>query len=83
MQNLCKMEKLKSRNDVREIIRQLDKRLKFDSKIADKQRKRMENGGAHDVSEVYPPPRVTAMAGRMGLNAGWALDFPEALLGVY
>ena len=42
MQNLCKLEKLKSRNDVREIIRQLDKYRKFDIKTADRQRKRME-----------------------------------------
>lgn len=27
-----------------------------------------------DVSEVYSPPRVTAMARAMGMNAGWALD---------
>ena len=27
-----------------------------------------------DVAEVYSPERVTAMAKKMGLNAGWALD---------
>ena len=27
-----------------------------------------------DVSEVYSPPRITDMAQRMGLKAGWALD---------
>ena len=37
----------------------------------------MENGGAHDVSEVYSPPRVTAMVQRMGLDSGWALDLIE------
>ena len=27
-----------------------------------------------DVAEVYSPERVTTMAKKMGLNAGWALD---------
>ena len=31
-------------------------------------------GKARDVSEVYPPPRVTVMARKMGLSGGWALD---------
>ena len=74
IQNLCKFEKLKSRNDVKEIIRQLDKNHKFDIKTADKQKKRMENTGASDICEVYSPPRVTAMAEKMGLNVGWAPD---------
>ena len=26
------------------------------------------------MSEVYSPPRVTAMAEKMGLDPGWALD---------
>ena len=28
-----------------------------------------------DVAEVHSPPRATTMAERMGLRAGWALDF--------
>ena len=27
-----------------------------------------------EVAEVYSPPRVTEMARKMGLRAGWALD---------
>eukprot|EP00974_Lingulodinium_polyedra_P068339 6617730-Lingulodinium_polyedra.AAC.1 len=27
-----------------------------------------------DISEVYSPPRVTAMARAMGMRDGWALD---------
>ena len=27
-----------------------------------------------DVSEVYSPPRITAMAAKIGLNAGSAMD---------
>ena len=75
---LCKIEKLKSRNDVREIIRQLDRNKKYDIKTADKQRRRVESNGAHDVSEVYSPPRITAMAQKLWLDAGWALDLAVA-----
>ena len=39
MQNLCKMEKIKYRNDVIEIIRQLERRNNFDIKNTDAQRK--------------------------------------------
>ena len=74
MQNLCKMEKVKGRKDVREIIRQLERRNNFDIKTTDAQRKRMNKEGAHDVSEVSSPPRVTAMAEKVGLDPGWALD---------
>ena len=74
IQNLCEMETFKSRDDVREIVRQLDKNKTYDIKTADKQRKRADKDGAHDVSEVYSPPRVTAMAEKLGLDAGWALD---------
>ena len=28
-----------------------------------------------DVAEVYSPPRVVEMAKKMGLRAGWSLDF--------
>ena len=74
MQNLCRLEKVKSRNDVKEIIRQLEKSRRFDVKAADKQRQRMQDCGANDVSEVYSPPRVAVVAERMGLQAGWSLD---------
>lgn len=30
--------------------------------------------GGMDVTEIYSPPRVTRMAKRMGLSAGWSLD---------
>ena len=59
----------------------MGKSQKFDIKTADKQRKRLENGGAHDFSEVYSPPRATSVAEKMGLNAGWALDIIRAAMG--
>ena len=55
LQNLCSLNKLKKRNDVREIIRALDKTLKFDINCTDKQRKRADNIGPNDVSEVHSP----------------------------
>ena len=51
---------------------------KYDIQTADSQRRRMNKEGAHDVSEVYSPPRVTAMAERMGLDPGWSLDLTVA-----
>ena len=63
---------------MREIIRQLDRPKKYDIKTADKQRNRLDKDGAHAVSEVYSPPRVTAMAEKLGLDAGWALVFNVA-----
>ena len=38
----------------------------------------MENNRAHDVSEVYPSPRITAAAKKLGLDAGWALELAVA-----
>ncbi len=37
----------------------------------------MQQRGEFDVAEVYSPPRITKMARRMGLKAGWALDLTE------
>ena len=34
-----------------------------------------QEGGGADCSEVYSPPRVTKLAGDIGLQAGRALDF--------
>ena len=76
LQNFCRLDKLKARSDVREITRQLDRTKKHDNN-SEKQRKRVETNGVNDVSEIYSPPRVTAMAEKMGLRAGWALDLVE------
>ena len=78
LQNLCKMEKIRERKDVKELIRQLERNNKYDFPAADSQRRRMNKEGAHDVIEVYSPSRVTAMAERMGLDPGWSLDLTVA-----
>ena len=54
----------------------MDRTKKYDNN-SEKQRKRVENNGVNDVSEIYSPPRVTAMAEKIGLRAGWALDLVE------
>ena len=59
-------------------MRQLERSKSFDIKTADGQRTKINNEGAHDVSEVYAPPRVTAMAEKVGLGRGWALDLTVA-----
>ena len=38
----------------------------------------MNREGAHDVSDVYSPLRITAMAKKVGLDPGWGLDFTVA-----
>ena len=78
LQNLCKMEKIEDRKDVREIIRQLERSKNFDIKTTDGQRKKMNKEGAHDMSEVYSPPRVTAKSEKVGLDPGWALELTVA-----
>ena len=70
LQSFCALNKLKKRNDVREMIRAVDKTHSFDITCSDELRKRAENTGANDVSEVYSPPRVMAMADKMGLKTG-------------
>ena len=72
------MDKIKDSKNVSELIRQLERSKHYDIKTADRQRRRMNKEGAHDVSEVYSPPRITAMAEKVGLDPGWALDLTVA-----
>ena len=53
LQAICKMEKIRERKDVKELIRQLERNKKYDIRTAGSQRRRLnKEEGAHDVSEV-------------------------------
>ena len=71
------LENLKKQNDVKEIMKAIEKDKKFELPSACRQRRTMNADGANDVSEVYSAPRITKMARSMGLDAGWALDLIE------
>ena len=76
-QHIHTLDKLKERNDVKEMIKNLKKSQEFEHVTSSKQSKSMTAGGSNNISEIDSPPRVQAMAQRMGLNAGWALDLVE------
>ena len=68
---------LKKKNDVKEIMKMLEKSEAFELPKNRRQRRTMNCQGKHDISEVYSPPRITKMARKMGLRAGWALDLTQ------
>ena len=68
---------LKKKNDVKEIMKMRENSEAFELPKNRRQRCTMNCQGKHDISEVYSPLRVTAMAEKMGLQAGWALDLAE------
>ena len=64
-EQISKFEALKKRNDVKEIIKDLDKG-------------KLNGNGKHHVSEVDSQPCIMRMAQKVGLKAGWALDLIQA-----
>ena len=68
---------LKKCNDVKAIIKTLEEKHDFGLPKNRRQRRSMNCQGKHHVSEIYSPPRITKMARKMGLAAGWALDLTE------
>ena len=68
---------LKKSNDVKAIIKSLEEKHDFSLPKNRRQRRSMNCQGKHHVSEIYSPPRITEMARKMGLEAGWALDLTE------
>ena len=71
------LENLKKQNDVKEIMKSIERCKKFELPKSCRQRRTMNVDGTNDVSEAYSPPRITKMARAMGLHAGWALDLIE------
>ena len=69
---LDKLFAIRQHTQVKEILKDLDEQFKLPKNR--RQRRSMDATGAHDVSEIYSPPRVTATAAAMGLRPGFALD---------
>ena len=57
---------------MKSLITDLEKNRKFEVFAFSNQSEPMAADGVNDISEIYAPPRVTAMSQRMGLKAGWA-----------
>ena len=62
--------------NVRKILEELEKQPKLQLN-ARRRRTLKQNGYIKDVGEIYSPPRITAMASRMGLKSAWALDLTQ------
>ena len=71
---LHKFNEVKRRPDVKELLKDLERNVKLAVPKNRRQRRSMQQAGKHDVTEVYSPPRISEMAGEMGLKKGWALD---------
>ena len=74
---LAQMTKIKERVDVKQILEDLEKGSRLKLPKAKRQQHSMQATGKFDVTEIYSPPRITAMAKKMGLKDGWALDLTE------
>ena len=77
LKQLRELEKLGS---VREILRQIDK--DYVAPVNRRQRRSaaqraQKNNQNMDVAELYSPPRITEMAEKMNMQAGWAIDFTQ------
>ena len=68
------MSKLKQQNDVKEIIQGLENKFDFTLPKNRRQRRTLAMTGKYHVCEAYSPPRMTVMAARHGLKAGWSFD---------
>ena len=77
MSCISTLENLKKQNDVKEIIKYIERCRRFELQKSFWQRRTLNDDGANDVSEAYSPPRITKMARTMGLHAGWVLDLVE------
>ena len=63
---------------VKKIIERLGKAKKFKGpRMKPMQRPSTHHPGNDDVAELYSPPRVTEMAGTMGMEPGFALDLTK------
>ena len=71
------LNEFKKSNDVKAIIRSLEEKHDFSLQKNIRQRRSMNCKGKHDVSEIYSLPRITKMARKIRLKAGWALDLTE------
>ena len=67
-------DEAKSKPDVKQILRDLDKEGNFKLPKNRRQRRTAIQEMRNHVSEVYSPPRISEMAGKMGMAQGWALD---------
>ena len=64
--------------DVKTILEDLSNLPGFQMPENRRQRRSLKQQGyLTDAAEVYSPPRVTAAARKMGLNAAWALDLTQ------
>ena len=72
---LNQLNQIKTNRDVKKIIERLGKTKKLKApKMKPMQRPSMHHSGDADVAELYSLPRVTEMAGTMGMKPGFALD---------
>ena len=69
------LQQLLASSEVKRILGELDKLADLKMPAGrSKQAPLAASQYASDCAEVYSPPRITAVAGRMGLKLAWALD---------
>ncbi len=71
---IAKLNTVAAKPDVKEILKDLEKNPAMQLPKNRRQRRSMNANGKYDVSELYSPPRITAMAKQLGMKDGWALD---------
>ena len=69
---LHKFNEVKRRPDVKELLKDLERNITLAVPKNRRQRRSLQRDGKHDVTEAYSPPRISEMAGKMGMKQGWA-----------
>ena len=73
---LKQLSEVKKLGSIQEILKQIDKG--YVAPVNRRQRRTAERKmRGMDVAEAYSPPRITEMAGRMGMNPGFAIDLTQ------
>ena len=75
-QSLYQLNMARTAPDVKRIIEELGRQPKFQLNARRRRTIRQVNH-CTDVGEIYSPPRITAMASKLGLKPAWALDLTQ------